>query len=213
MNTITFMVDGTQFGKSYIITGEQGKAISGPILEGRKFLYWGINGIEYNFNTPITDNIMLNAYFEEAATIDVISNIDINNLENAKLIITNDVIKGSVSKGSLIKPGVDGSCYFYLSNSSTSDLTFTLNLSERNIVGIPLQYNFRSIVDNDSTRIWKNISELKDITITIPATSRVLFSLDWVWQHIDNPITEIYVNEAGSYVELTFTYNNFKKAE
>ena len=213
MNTITFMVDGTQFGKSYIITGEQGKAIAGPVLEGRKFLYWGIDGIQFDFSNPITENIILNAYFEEAATIVITDHIDLNNLENAKFIISNDVIKGSVVKCSLIKPGVDGSCYFYLSNQTVNDLTFKLTLSERNVVGIPLQYNFRSITSTDSTRIWKNISELKDIEITIPATSRILFSLDWVWQHIENPITEIYVNEAGSYVEVTFTYNDLKKAE
>ena len=163
MNTITFMVDGTQFGKSYIITGEQGKAIAGPVLEGRKFLYWGIDGIQFDFSNPITENIILNAYFEEAATIVITDHIDLNNLENAKFIISNDVIKGSVVKGSLIKPGVDGSCYFYLSNQTVNDLTFKLTLSERNVVGIPLQYNFRSITSSDSTRIWKNISELKEL--------------------------------------------------
>lgn len=213
MHTITFMVDGAQYGRSYIVEGEQGKAINGPILEGRKFLYWGLNGKEFDFNTAIYENVELDAYFEEAATIVITDHININNLTNEKFLIHNDIIKASVAKGSLIKPGVDGSCYFYLSNSTPYDISFTITLTENNKVNIPLQYNFRTITSNDTTRIWKDISELNNINITLPATSRILFSLDWVWQHIDSTVKDIYVNEAGEYVDITFSFNNFTKAE
>lgn len=213
MHTITFMVDNTQFGKSYIVEGEQGKAINGPVLEGRKFLYWGIDGKEFDFNTPIMENIILNAYFEEAATVVITDHIDMNNLTYEKVIIHNDVIKASIVKGSLIKPGSDGSCYFYLSNSTPHDISFTVSLSESKNLDIYLQYNFRTIISSDSTRIWKDVSELKDITITIPATSRVLFSLDWVWQHADGSINELYINDSSNYVDVTFTFQNFTKAE
>lgn len=213
MHTVTFMVDGTQYGRSYIVEGEQSKPINGPIIEGRKFLYWGLNGTEFDFNTAIYENIVLDAHFEEAATIVITDHININNLTNEKFLIHNDIIKGSVVKGSLIKPGNDGSCYFYLSNSTPFDITFTVNLTENNIVGIPLQYYFRTVTNNDNTRIWKDISEFKNISITIPATSRLLFSLDWVWQHQESSITEIYVNESSSYVDISFSFSNFTKAE
>ena len=36
-----------------------------PTKEGYKFVSWTLNGVEYDFTTPITDNIKLTATWEE----------------------------------------------------------------------------------------------------------------------------------------------------
>ncbi len=57
-------------GKTSMVRVEEGKTVakpSDPIKEGYDFLYWSYNDQEFNFSTPIENNITLVAKYEEEA--------------------------------------------------------------------------------------------------------------------------------------------------
>lgn len=215
MHTVTYFVEGEQYGRSYIVSGSCAKPIDGPIVEGRKFLFWGIRGSEtpFDFNKAITGNIELLAYFEEAPTLIVTNHIDSSKLSSESFKVSMDLFEDSNKSNINVVPGTTGSCYFYLTNSFNFDLTFKLDVKEEDVVKISVAYFFREVNGEPVTSIWKNISELKEIEITIPANSRKLFSLDWVWKIDSNETGDTDLGNTMSDVSISFTYYDFKKAE
>ncbi|MDD3382996.1 MAG: InlB B-repeat-containing protein, partial [Bacilli bacterium] len=72
---VTFNVDGStndvEVFSNYAVTQP-----SNPTKSGYTFVEWRLNGVAYNFSTPVTSNITLVAYFVEAVTYDVTFNVD-----------------------------------------------------------------------------------------------------------------------------------------
>ena len=63
--TVTFNVEGTKT----TVTVEENSTVArpeNPKKSGYAFMYWTLDNTEFNFSTPITENIELVAYFEEA---------------------------------------------------------------------------------------------------------------------------------------------------
>ncbi len=64
---VTFMVDSNEY-KVVEVNSNIGRIDTipeNPYKEGYNFLYWELNGVEYNFNNKIDKSIILNAKFEE----------------------------------------------------------------------------------------------------------------------------------------------------
>ena len=61
--TVTFTVDGTTYTTSTVNSGDMVTSPADPTKSGYTFVEWQLNGSAYNFNTPVTSNLTLTAYF------------------------------------------------------------------------------------------------------------------------------------------------------
>ncbi|MBQ7641954.1 MAG: InlB B-repeat-containing protein [Acholeplasmatales bacterium] len=69
--TVSFVVDGTSYGEPQVIaTGSKATKPANPIKTGFDFKYWTLDGTTaFDFNTELTSNTELTAYFEESTDI------------------------------------------------------------------------------------------------------------------------------------------------
>lgn len=64
--TVSFNSDGgTTYGNQIIEEGKLATNPGSPTKNGYNFLGWQLNGVDYDFNTPITKDITINAIYEK----------------------------------------------------------------------------------------------------------------------------------------------------
>lgn len=64
--TVTFNSDGgSEVASQEIVSGYTAKEPDAPTRDGYKLNYWTLNGVEYDFDTPVTSDITLVAVWEE----------------------------------------------------------------------------------------------------------------------------------------------------
>ena len=69
--TVTFTVDGKTYKTSSVKENTKVSKPANPTKKGYKFVEWQLNGSAFDFNTKITEEINLDAKFEEATTYTV----------------------------------------------------------------------------------------------------------------------------------------------
>ena len=92
--TVTFRNDN-EVKKIEVLKGKKVAKPSEPTKEGYKFLGWYLNDIEFNFNTPITENITLIAKFvaDGTQTFKVTFNTDGGNSITSQTIVSGEKAK------------------------------------------------------------------------------------------------------------------------
>lgn len=55
--------DGKEISSKTVESGKKAPSVTPPFISGYDFINWTHNGVTYNFNTPVTANITLNAYY------------------------------------------------------------------------------------------------------------------------------------------------------
>ncbi len=63
--TVSFMVEGNEYESVEIATGSKVNKPTNPTKTGYYLSYWALNGVEFDFNTALTENTTLTAVFEE----------------------------------------------------------------------------------------------------------------------------------------------------
>ncbi len=112
---VAFMVDGAPQDTVEVKYGEQVSAIGAPEKAGYEFKYWAYNGVQFDFATPITSNLTLEAVFEE--------------------VVVQDIVKYSADKLVLVDPATtdatlsyDGKILTYTANAQTGPFSRMLKI-------------------------------------------------------------------------------------
>ena len=63
--TVEFIVDGKVYDTQQVLEKTSYKFPANPVKEGYKFIGWYYNGQHWNFETPVTSNMVMEAKFEE----------------------------------------------------------------------------------------------------------------------------------------------------
>ncbi len=74
--TVTYNVDNKTYKTDQVKENTKATKPANPTKKGYKFIEWQLNGSAFDFNTKITENITLEAKFEEASTYTVTFNSD-----------------------------------------------------------------------------------------------------------------------------------------
>lgn len=83
---VNFDTDGgNQIYPSSVKTGEAVMRPNDPVKEGYTFKYWSLNGVQYDFSTPVTGAITLKAIWEANGT---------ENISTGKIVVTFDSDNG-----------------------------------------------------------------------------------------------------------------------
>lgn len=113
VNTYYVTFDANNGSNTNMVSVEENKTVSmpssNPTKEGFNFLYWSLNGEEYNFNTPITSHITLVAMYESIVV--KTTRIRWNEDESITYEYDGDIPR-TVEVGSVIKFKVNESPYF-----------------------------------------------------------------------------------------------------
>ena len=208
MYTVNFIVNGKTYYTDYVFAGKPVKQPADPILEGYKFLYWSYGGLKYDFSYPVEEPINLQANLEECVTLPILDNVEDQQINDHIFTAKVDLILESVKKTEgEIASGTEFSCYFYIHNSKTYDITFNFTTSSQAEIINDLKFHFREVKSEPSGITYQPITGIKDIKITIPAGTRVMYAIDW----------KIDLKASGTVIikelQALITMNNFKRAE
>ncbi len=123
-----------------------------PTKEGYTFIEWRLNGVKYDFNTPITGNITLIAHYE-------------SNAPQTKYIITLDVNGGTLPAGTPITYEVtEGAVFNNPGTPTRNGYTFI----EWRLNGV--KYNFATPVTGNITLVAEySINEPGNYKLTLPS--------------------------------------------
>ncbi len=65
VHTVNFLVDGAIYKKSFVTDSSTVVKPTDPAVAGKAFVEWQLGGKAYDFTTPVTDDITLNAKFRD----------------------------------------------------------------------------------------------------------------------------------------------------
>ncbi len=140
---VTFDSDGGSAVASQTLEkGNKATKPANPTKEGHTFKYWALNGVEYNFDTPVTENIDLKAVWEEyKVKFSFVFNDDTNFIKNTpffKLFTETPVVLPE--SGKYVKEG-----YVFLGWSMTEGST---------TAQYPAKYQFTPPSDTEDETIF-----------------------------------------------------------
>lgn len=148
--TVTFNSNGgTEVANQIIVSGQTAKEPDTPTKTGYKFRYWTLNGVEYDFDTPITSNVTLVAewretlvpadcieleYIESPSTQYIDTGIILNSNIKIEDWINGEGLNGSDGTGSMFrfKYGFNNN-YFLAYGSNVNFLKYSDNPKDLNI--------------------------------------------------------------------------------
>ncbi|MGI6710672.1 MAG: Ig-like domain-containing protein [Bacilli bacterium] len=132
--TVTFTVDGTTYTTSTVNSGDMVTRPADPTKSGYTFVEWQLNGSAYNFNTPVTSNITLTAYFTLNTTYVVTFTVDGNTYTTSTVVSGATVAKPTdpVKSGyTFVEWRLNGSTYNF-NTPVTSNITLVAYFTEDN---------------------------------------------------------------------------------
>ncbi len=89
--TVTFETDEGFYTSAVVEKNDTARELTAPGKEGYEFKYWMLNGEEFDFTTPITENITLVAHFEPKSYTVTFKGLD------GKVLKTETVVHGSAA--------------------------------------------------------------------------------------------------------------------
>ena len=151
--TVTFVADGNIVGSAIVAAGEtvaDADVPAVPEVPGKEFKYWTLNGVEYNFATPVNSNITLVAYYVDVEP----EYVTVTFVDGSEIITTETLESGEVATAPAA-PEKTGYTFQY----------WTLN---------GVEYDFATPVTEDITlaAFWKAVTptpeepiEMKDLEV------------------------------------------------
>ena len=142
--TVTFNADnGTEVKTATVIEGNKVAQPENPVKEGNKFLYWALDGNEYNFDTPVAGDITLTAVYEVvytnnwvvetknvgSAKVNQDKTIEVNTIGNSMGNAFNQAVYTQVSTGNLNSyKDVAVAFNFKATDNGAADQPITINV-------------------------------------------------------------------------------------
>ena len=185
MHTVTFDVNGgnPEYGSVDVRDGEKvAKPLTVPLKNGSKFVSWQLNGTDYDFNKPVTQDITLVAKYSTVGyniTYDLdggempagVTNPTYYNIDTPTFTLNNPVKTGYTFKGWTGSNGTTPQTTVIVSKGTTGDLSYKANWE---IKRYTVKFEDDSTVKNyrSDTKFPKSVS--------VDHGSAVAYPADWV---------------------------------
>ncbi len=187
---VIFKVDGTVY--KTVSTKENTKVTkpSNPTKQGYRFIEWQLDGKAFDFNTKITSEITLNAYFEEATSFKVTFNSDGGSSVKAQEVTDKVTKPGNPTKNGykFVRWELNGQ-EFDFNTTVTSDITLKAIWEKEKP-----KYTVRFNDENGNEITTQNVEEGSKATKpSDPVRSDYRF-VGWLYNNVtfnfDTPITQ-----------------------
>ena len=159
--TVSYYVEEAVYHSQQITYNETAIAPVSPVINGETFKYWALNGVEWDFDNVITENIILKAVWEGESfavtpaadglgyTVSSTDSIAVNYGGEYNFTVTiadhynADAMK-VYANGILLVPVVNGNEYKFTVKNITNNITITISDVKANI------YTVKYIVDGET---------------------------------------------------------------
>lgn len=189
-HTVTFDVNGgtPEYGSVQVAHGEKvTKPLTVPLKTGNTFVSWQLNGTDYDFNTPVTQDITLVAKYGTVGyniTYDLdggemptgATNPTYYNVTTPTFTLNNPVKTGYTFKGWTGSNGTTPQTWVTVTQGTTGNLNYTANW----------EINQYTVKFEDDNAVSSDRSDgLFPKTVTVDYGSAVTYPADWV-THYNN---------------------------
>ncbi len=234
--TVSFVVDGTSYGEPQVIaTGSKATKPANPTKTGFDFKYWTLDGTTaFDFNTELTSNTVLTAYFEEATDIkegfgegftswtDLESKVGTKKYTDSKGNVY-DVFANSVTMGNFTFPSngknrlMDDTNGGKKYNTQGTFITFTLksagtiylegNWGSTSKTGYVYVKNSSGTAFYTSSQYAASIDTSISFSQELPAGTYTIYSLEGtdVSKSVSIQIAKLYFAREANYADVTFS--------